>query len=521
MLTRCVILRAVRRGFDRPILAWCLVRFGIVIARAVVLVALGWSVTAASADPTSELTVSKSCRELLQKRMLAEPGAQLVLGHFYVAQDSATAASVCGWSASSRYGAFGACSREAAKRGITAPCLLLVKDSAVVARSYADARTQAGADAWELTMAVDPLRCGQDPGSRLYWLEHGFCDIKVLGPEKARGIVIWNHGIMGTLAQHAAPPALALRLLRANGWDVIKINRHNLGEGGDSYRRAEQRTEEEITAQRERGYRRVVLAGQSFGGRVTLEVGASIELFAAVAFAPGMENTVGNTRTQAPTDQRLRRVKAERLAVVFPGNDELFGNVERGRSAAPILAARGGPYLLLDETAGLKGHGGGTGGNFALRYGRCLDDFLTAETVPAARFQCAAGGGWAVARELLPAVPPYVRVMTATDALPGGLWYGLVGESIVSFGVVDVGKPGVNILFTWAANGATRGGGVYEARIDNGEVKALLPNKAVLTIKRRDAHTLAVTWTPPTAESNFGISARRAEPLQGELVAAE
>src|SRR5438034_2029765 len=165
MLTRCVILPAVRRGFDRPILAWCLVRCGIVIARAVFLVSLGWSVTAASADPTSELAVSQSCREFLQKRMLAEPGAQLVLGHFYVAQDSATAASVCGWSASSQYGAFGACSREAAKRGITAPCLLLVKDSAVVARSYADARTQAGADAWELTMAADPLRCGQEPGS--------------------------------------------------------------------------------------------------------------------------------------------------------------------------------------------------------------------------------------------------------------------------------------------------------------------------------------------------------------------
>ena len=59
-----------------------------------------------------------------------------------------------------------------------------------------------------------------------------------------------------------------------------------------------------IKAQRERGYRRVVLAGQSFGGRVTLEVGASIELFAAVAFAPGMENTVGNTRTQAQCSRR-------------------------------------------------------------------------------------------------------------------------------------------------------------------------------------------------------------------------
>ena len=98
--------------------------------------------------------------------------------------------------------------------------------------------------------------------------------MKVYGPEHARGIVIWNHGVMGTLVQHTAPPALALRLLRASGWDVIKLNRHNLGEGADSYRRAEQRTEEEVKAPRARGYR-----------RVALEVGASTELFAAVAFA--------------------------------------------------------------------------------------------------------------------------------------------------------------------------------------------------------------------------------------------
>ena len=51
------------------------------IARAAFLiVVVGWSVSVASADPTSELTMSKSCREFLQKRMLAEPGALLLGG---------------------------------------------------------------------------------------------------------------------------------------------------------------------------------------------------------------------------------------------------------------------------------------------------------------------------------------------------------------------------------------------------------------------------------------------------------
>jgi hypothetical protein len=76
-------------------------------------------------------------------------------------------------------------------------------------------------------------------------------------------------------------------------------------------------------------------------------------------------------------------------------------------------------------------------------------------------------------------------------------------------------------LFTWVASGASRGGGVYEARIDDGEITVLLPTKAVLTVKRRDARTLAVTWTPPSAPSNFGIASRRGEPLHGELAPVE
>src|SRR4029450_6353638 len=74
------------------------------------------------------------------------------------------------------------------------------------------------------------LRGEQDPANRFFWTEWGFCDLEPHGPVKARGVVIWNHGISGTNEQYNAPPALALRILQARGWDVIKINRNNLGE---------------------------------------------------------------------------------------------------------------------------------------------------------------------------------------------------------------------------------------------------------------------------------------------------
>src|SRR3989442_11879581 len=151
-------------------------------------------------------------------------------------------------------------------------------------------------------------------------------------------------------ANPARPPPRAPPRPGAGVWRGLSRTRHNLSEGADSYRRAEARVLEEIKTQRAWGYRKIVIAGQSFGGRVALEVGTtSSDLFATIAMAPGMETTIGNSRTQGPTDERLRLAKSERVAVVFPGRDELFGNPDRGKTAGPILAATGRPYLMLDE----------------------------------------------------------------------------------------------------------------------------------------------------------------------------
>ncbi|PYP99347.1 MAG: hypothetical protein DMF83_30925, partial [Acidobacteria bacterium] len=77
---------------------------------------------------------------------------------------------------------------------------------------------------------------------------------------------------------------------------------------------------------------------------------------------------------------------------------------------------------MLDERAGLSGHGGATGGNFALRYGHCLQEFLSAPVLQAGPFACpSGGGGWTVARELLPGLPSQVRVLAGPEGLPPDL----------------------------------------------------------------------------------------------------
>src|SRR5574341_2126353 len=74
------------------------------------------------------------------------------------------------------------------------------------------------------------MSCQQAPGNRFFWVERAFCDLEMNGPEKAQGLVIWNHGINRTLESYKAPAALVFRLLQRRGWDVIMIKRHNQAE---------------------------------------------------------------------------------------------------------------------------------------------------------------------------------------------------------------------------------------------------------------------------------------------------
>jgi hypothetical protein len=350
------------------------------------------------------------------------------------------------------------------------------------------------------------LRCEQEPANRFFWTEWGFCDLEPHGPVKARGVVIWNHGISGTNEQYKAPPALALRILQARGWDVIKINRNNLGETSrTSLARATERTEAEIQAQRARGYRRIVLAGQSFGGYITLETAeGQRDLFGVVAMAPGVTARGGIDRIDPSiTERLLQDSKAARLAVVFPPGDTLFDNRVRGPGALRVLARRGRPYLLVDETAqAISGHGGATGGRFALRYGLCLADFLSSDAPPPGRFLCPEGREGTAARELLLRDPwAGARPFAEGEPIPEGfapfhgLWYGLLGETVVVAGLVQGDVKAPQVLYRAVA--ARSSGGQYPARVEGARLHATLGSgrAPTMTLTPHQAGALELAWT--------------------------
>ena len=350
-------------------------------------------------------------------------------------------------------------------------------------------------------IAAEPadLACKQQPGNRFFWLERAFCDLPMHGPERANGVVLWNHGMSGTRESWMSPAPPAFRLLQRRGWDVVMLKRHHLAETENALYRTVERTLHDAAAFRKAGYRKVVLAGQSFGGYATLEaIDTASGIDAAVAFAPGVRPGGGSGRLDASIIERiLQRATVGRLALVFPKDDALFGYQERGGRANAILAGRTVPYLLLDETSGLSGHGGAMTGRFALRYGLCLADFLAAPSIRSGRFSCPpVTDEWSLVRELLlPASMDGVTLIRDPSKWPEpvgslvGLRWAMLDDTIVLIAPVasEPGKLGLMYRSTGF------GGGVFDAAVNDGVIRAVLSNKSTVTLKPAQGGT--ITWT--------------------------
>jgi pimeloyl-ACP methyl ester carboxylesterase len=355
-----------------------------------------------------------------------------------------------------------------------------------------------------LNAQAEDLACAQQPGNRFFWMERAFCDLELNGPERASGVIIWNHGMSGTNQTWMAPAPPTMRLLQGRGWDVFMLKRHHAAETDNALYRTVQRTLQEAATLKKSGYRKVVLAGQSFGGYATLEaVDTSPDIDAAIAFAPGVRPSGAGRLDPSIIERILQRAKVGRLALLFPKDDALFGNLVRGASAEAILSRRTLPYLLLDETSGISGHGGGTTGRFALRYGLCLADFLAATTLPAGRFVCpAVADEWPVVRDLL--LPPsvdrtyFLREASTFPEPVGsliGLRWALLEDTLILLAPVSAGPGQLRLMYR--STGITSG--VYDAIVK--DIRAVLSNKSTVTLKPDGDGVL--TWTASDASRSL------------------
>ncbi|HTR85714.1 MAG TPA: alpha/beta hydrolase [Reyranella sp.] len=253
----------------------------------------------------------------------------------------------------------------------------------------------------------DPaLACGQVPDGRAYWTEYAYCDKPVLGPAKAKGLIFWSHGVAGNQPSYKAAIATFLPKMVAAGWDVIRINRNNLYErcstgggnisncwdaGGVKHMKDLIERSRQARAQ---GYQRVVAAGQSFGGAISVEANAAAPdlFYAMMAFSPGHGSDVGSsTGSYYNLDKQIldviARQKSGRIVMSFPADDEYHPNRWNdpiGPKVRTVLQGSGLPFVLFDNTSPIHGHSAVRLKQFSDYYGDCLRDFLEPAKQPTA-----------------------------------------------------------------------------------------------------------------------------------------
>jgi pimeloyl-ACP methyl ester carboxylesterase len=85
----------------------------------------------------------------------------------------------------------------------------------------------------------------------------------LLGVEHAQGAVIWSHGRSLQKECSLVPTPDYIAAFRVAGWDTFRLNRPSVT---DTLPDSASALASEAEALKRQGYRRVVLAGQSFGG---------------------------------------------------------------------------------------------------------------------------------------------------------------------------------------------------------------------------------------------------------------
>jgi pimeloyl-ACP methyl ester carboxylesterase len=198
-----------------------------------------------------------------------------------------------------------------------------------------------------------------------------------LGPGKAKGVVVWSHGRSITTEDSKSPTPAYLQALRDDGWDVLRFDRLSRG---DTLTDSTKRLVEHTAALKKKGYKQVVLAGQSFGAFLALMAADnSSEVDAVVATAPAAYGSFDefyeswrlNATKLYPLLEQVRRARV----MLFYFHGDGFDPGGRGDRSRDILSGRGLGYAVVDQPAYLTTHWAASSGLFLRRFGDCIRDF--------------------------------------------------------------------------------------------------------------------------------------------------
>jgi pimeloyl-ACP methyl ester carboxylesterase len=376
-----------------------------------------------------------------------------------------------------------------------------------------------------LTLASLPAAAiGLDPAFRQ----------NLLGPGRAIGAVVWNHGRSLNAEDFKAPTPPYLRALRDGGWDVFRFDRSR---DGDTLNASAARLDGIVADLKKHGYHRILLAGQSFGAFLALMAADNSDAVdAVVATAPAafgdFQENYDTWRLNAtrfyPLLEYLRRARV--MLFFFHGDD--FDPGGRGVESRAILARRAVGFAVIDQPAYLTGHWISSSGAFMRRFGECIRDFAN-DTALHGEFKCSPVWGDRPSAELR--VPPEVlRTQARTPllaALPGAsapardgetgpaandAWYGFYPNGREVFVALEaVNGRGLTAIYA-VGPGIDKGEPAEwhrrRGQIEGHELVFEQRGESTLRFRQRDDGGLNATWISPDRVTRMVAGMQRIDP---------
>lgn len=340
------------------------------------------------------------------------------------------------------------------------------------------------------------------------WVEPAFPKETLKGPAASAGAFVWSHGAGGTYLtdEFTFGPPLIANFMRDKGWDVFSFKRTvaseaPLQEGREIVR--------QVAELKQKGYRRIVLGGQSAGAWISLiAAGSSPDIHAVIALAPahyGTDRPYVGMNASALFDY-LSDIKTTRVMLAF-FKDDPYDPGGRGPRAEQILTSHSVPHLVIDQPAGFSGHGSGESGLFYRRFSDCW--LAVAGDGPMPRRQdCELHWGDAPSGEIaLPAVAKASAAATGPIAPFEGAWWGTytVGREVaLVVKPAPDGRAEVTYMVgampadTGKAETSTRSGSVV-----NGVLEIAEGGKSTLHLRPRPDRDLDLEWLAATGSGRL------------------
>jgi pimeloyl-ACP methyl ester carboxylesterase len=213
------------------------------------------------------------------------------------------------------------------------------------------------------------------------------------GPQKAEGIVYFIDGLDKddrSRDDFRATYPVIYEMNRRFGWDVLGAKFPNDQDYTmSSVPQSSQYVLERLAQFKAQGFKKIVLAGQSWGAWVSVDAavkpGVDKPIDSLLLIAPanyGMKEYDGEPNEYFALNkteflQNIRSVAIPTVAVFFR-NDE-YDPGGRGPMTRQTFARNGVPLLLIDGPEDFEGHGAAWQLRFAALYGGCIDAFVAAQ----------------------------------------------------------------------------------------------------------------------------------------------